>query len=197
MENYVLGVHSRPEPAVDVDAADLERAHGERLCRQYVADLRRPDSKRDSAESPVGRRVRVAAGDRNPGLREPLLRTDHVDDPLFSAFWIEEGDPVLPAVFLKSDDHVLGERIAKGSLAGVRGDDVIDGGEGTLRIGNGEAEGAEHAERLRARDLVNQVERDEELGLAVRQEADGMRVPDLFKEAFPHLRSHPCESRPF
>ena len=60
--------------------------------------------------------------------------------------------------------------------------DVIDGGKGAFRIRDAPAVLADHVERLRAGDFVNQMQAHEQLRLTARQRADGMRVPDVFKE---------------
>ena len=52
-----------------------------------------------------------------------------------------------------------------------RRDDVIDGGDRPLRHRHAQPARAQHVERLRRRDFVDQVEADEELCLAVRQRA--------------------------
>ena len=73
------------QPAVDVDAADLQRLDRQALRRQDVADLRRADAHRDGAERAVRGRVAVAAGDGHARLRQAELRADHVHDALFVA----------------------------------------------------------------------------------------------------------------
>jgi hypothetical protein len=47
-----------------------------------VLDLGRADAERQRAEGAVRRRVAVAADDRHPRLRQPLLGADDVHDPL-------------------------------------------------------------------------------------------------------------------
>ncbi len=54
----------------------------QRLGREDVLDLRRADREGERAQGAVRGRVRVAADDRQPGLREAQLGPDHVDDPL-------------------------------------------------------------------------------------------------------------------
>ena len=112
---------------------------------------------RQRAERAVRGCVRIAAGDRDARLGQTLLGTDDVDDALLAARRVEERDAVALAVLLERDHHLLGERVLEGALARVGRDDVIDGGERPLGIGHGEIELADHAERLRARHLVDQV----------------------------------------
>jgi len=46
----------------------------------------------------------------------------------------------------------------------------------------------QHVERLRARDFVNQVQTNEELGLAAWQHSYGVRIPDLLEKCFSHIK---------
>ena len=73
------------------------------------------------------------------------------------------------AGIFQSLHHAFGERVLERPLAVVGGDDVIDRGERALGHEHREPEIAEHAERLRARHLVDQVQPDEELSLSPRQ----------------------------
>ena len=64
-EDDVLGVDARTQPAVHLDAADLELVHREALRGEDVAHLRRADAEGDGAERAVRGGVRVAAADRH------------------------------------------------------------------------------------------------------------------------------------
>ena len=192
MEDHVLGVDARAEPARHLDPPHLGLAERQRLRGEHVAHLARTDAEGDRTERAVRRGVRVAAGDGDAGLGEALLGADHVDDALLTGRRVEEGDAVTLAVLLERDHHLFGERVLERPLAGVCRDDVIDGGERALGVGNGEVEAAQHAERLRARHLVDQVKRDEELRLPVRQRTDRMRFPDLVEEALCHFAAAPA-----
>jgi len=79
-----------------------------------------------------------------------------------------------------------GEPIAEGT--GLRGgrDDVIDGRERPVRIGDRHPVLAQHVERLRARHFVHEVQSDEQLRLSARQRADGMGVPDFAEKGLSH-----------
>ena len=82
---------------------------------------------------------------------------------------LEEPDAVLGAVALERDEHLLGERVGERPPLRLGRDDVVDGGEGAPREAHPQAHLAQHREGLRARDLVDQVQADEELRLAARQ----------------------------
>ena len=49
---------------------------------------------------------------------------------------------------------------------------------------------AQHVERLRARHFVNEMQADEQLRLAARQRAHGVRVPDFVKKCVSHVTSN-------
>ena len=76
----------------------LRLALGEGLRREHVLDLGSADAERERAERAVGRRVAVAADDRDTGLRKAELGADHVHDPLAPAAGREEPDAELLAV---------------------------------------------------------------------------------------------------
>ena len=58
-----------------------------------------------------------------------------------------------------------------------------------LERGDVEPEVAQHAESLRARDLVDQVQPDEHLSLAVRQRRHAVTIPNLLKQVLAHAES--------
>ena len=66
------------------------------------------------------------------------------------------------------DGHLLGERIGVRPRLGRGRDDVVERGEGALGHAHAEPELLQHRERLRRGHLVDEVQPDEELGLAGR-----------------------------
>ena len=86
------------EPAVDPDLVGLRVALEQGLGREDHLDLARPDPERERAERAVRARVRVAADDGHPGLGQPQLRPDDVDDALARVADAVERDPELGAV---------------------------------------------------------------------------------------------------
>jgi hypothetical protein len=182
VQNDVLGVDAGRQLAVDLDAADLEGAQRHRLRGEHVAHLTRTNAEGDRAERAVGRRVRIAAGDRGARLGDALLGADDVHDALLARRAIKEGDAKIRAVLAQFIHHGLGQRIVVRLNHLVGRHDVVDRGKRAVRHEDLEAQIAHHAERLRARDLMNQVCADEELGLAVGQRAHSVRVPDFLEE---------------
>ncbi len=182
LENDVLGVDPRREPARHENAADLQRIERQALRRQHVAHLRGADAERDRAERAVGRRVAVAARDRHPRLGQAELRPDHMDDALRAALKIEQPHAVLAAVALERGEHVLRHHVDERPAHIARRHDVIDGRDRAFRILHPPAPRPKHVERLRAGHLVDEMKTDEQLRLAVGQLADGVGVPDFLEE---------------
>jgi hypothetical protein len=109
-----------------------------------------------------------------------------VDDALVPAVDAEQLDAMLAAVPLERRKHVLGHDVEERPPLVERGDDVIDGRDRPLRHGDTQTARAEHVERLGRRDLVDQVQPDEQLGLAARERTDSMRVPDFLEKGCRH-----------
>jgi len=119
----------------------------------------------------VGRRVGVTAGDRHPGLGQSQFRGDDVGDTLFARLEAEERDTVLGDVALQGRQHLLGLLVRQRSLAFLRfsGRDVVGRRERPVRVGDVDVAFPEHAERLRARHFVDEMQADEQLVLPVGQ----------------------------
>ena len=81
-EDDVLGADAGRQAAVDADLVGLRVALQERLGGEHHLDLAGPDPERERPERAVRARVRVAAHDGHPRLRQPELRADDVDDAL-------------------------------------------------------------------------------------------------------------------
>jgi hypothetical protein len=181
-ENHVLGVDASRELPRHVDAAHLRAREAQALRGEHVPHLGGADAEGHSAEGAVGGRVTVAAGDGHARLREAEFRADHVHDALAPADGVEEPDPRLGRVPLQGRHHVLGQRIRQRPFLGVGGNDVVDGGEGAPRVAHAQTSLAQHGECLGARDLVDQVQPDEELALSARQLAHRVQIPDFVEE---------------
>ncbi len=83
-------------------------------------------------------------------------------------------------------DHCVGERIGEGLRKLIGRHYMIDGRERTMRHRDLQPEIAHHAERLRARHLMDQVRPDQQLRLAVREGTHRMGVPDFLEKGFGH-----------
>ena len=178
-ERDVFCVDSPAKLACHVHAANLQARHRNGLGGEDVAHLAGADAKCDCAKRTVSRSVAVAAGDRHAGLGQTLLGADHVHDALLAARYVEQLDVVVAAVVFELAHHGFGHGVRKRANAGVGRDDVVHGRKSSLREAHAQAQLANHREGLRARDLVNEVCANEELGLARRQLAHGVGVPDF------------------
>ena len=97
-EDEILRGHSGGQGAGNLDRHRLGALQRQRLSREHVLDLARPDPERQRAERAVRARVAVAAHDRHAGLRQAELRADHVNDALAVVAHREQPDAELLAV---------------------------------------------------------------------------------------------------
>ena len=178
-EDDVLRADTRGQPALDPDLVGLRVALEEGLGGEDHLDLAGPDPERERPERPVGARVRVAAHDRHPGLGQPELRADDVDDALGGVADAVERDPELGAVGLELVD--LGERhlVDERQAAIGRRDGMVRGGHGLARPADADPARAQTGEGLRAGDLMDQVQVHGEDGRGARVLGDDVVGPDL------------------
>src|SRR3546814_414789 len=80
MGREILRMDMRRQRALDRHSHVARAALADRLRREHMFDLRRPDPEGERPERAVGRGVAVAADDRHPGLRTSLLGPDDMDD---------------------------------------------------------------------------------------------------------------------
>ena len=141
------------------------------------------DPERERPERAVRRGVRVAADDRHPGLRDAQLGADHVHDPLMLGAQRVERDLELLAVALERLHLDARELVAdaRGDGRAVGGHVVVGGRQrpvGPAHLAPGEPEAVE---RLRAGDLVDEVQVDvDQAG------RDLVGVPDLVEQGLWH-----------
>jgi hypothetical protein len=85
---------ARPRPSAPsmVTRIVLRLPLPERLRGEHVRDFEAPMPNASAPRGAVGRGVRVAADERHAGLRDALLRPDHVDDALALVVHREDGD---------------------------------------------------------------------------------------------------------
>src|SRR5262249_53718095 len=117
-----------------------------------------------------------------PGLREPQLWADDVDDALVRGAPAVQRDAEVAAVLLERPDLVGGQRVEDRQAPGVRRRRVVGRGDGPLGMSDGQAALAEAREGLRARYLMHEVEVDREDGRRVSVLAGDVVVPDLLDE---------------
>jgi hypothetical protein len=180
-EDQVLGHHAPAGQALEPDAQRLRAPLRERLRGQHVLDLAGADAEREGPERAVRGGVRVAADDRHPRLRDAELGADHVHDPLPPVPEAVVGDAELLAVAPQRLELDARELVLDAALEPDRGDVVVGGGEGAVGAADGAAGDPQAVERLRAGDLVDEVEIDEQEVVA-----DHVVVPDLLERGLGH-----------
>ena len=131
--------------AIALDATDLEPTQRQGLGREHIADPTGIDVEGDGAE---GVAVAVTAGHGHARLGQPCSG---------AMMWTT---PCLPLPTLRRGCHwpwccsiacsTLGQTVDVGPRLVLGRDDVIDRGDRTLRIGNGQAAFTQHGEGLRA-----------------------------------------------
>ncbi|SKX94667.1 Uncharacterised protein [Mycobacteroides abscessus subsp. abscessus] len=152
-----------------------------------MLDLRCPDSHCERTEGTVGRRVTVTADNRHSGLGQSQLRTDDVNDALFLVAHGVQADTELFTVASQGVDLRARHRVGDGQVCVDRRHVVILGRDRQVRPVDGPAREPQTFECLRTRDLVNEVEIDEDqIGVVatVRVSAyDDVVVPHLLGES--------------
>ena len=188
-EDHVLGVDAPGERAVHAHLAQLGLGHRQALRGQHVAHLGGPDAEGDGADGAVRGGVAVAARDGHARLGEAELGPDHVDDALLARRHVEQGQAEVLHVAVHVRGHVLRHRVGVGPRLIRRRDDVVERAEGPLGHPHLQLGVLQHLERLRRRHLVDEVQADQELGLAGRQRPDRVRLPHLVEQRACHVSS--------
>ena len=179
-QDDVLGAARSGQIALDGDGHRAGTVLRQGLGGEDVLDLAGADADRERAERAVRRGVGVAADDDQPGLRVPLLGTDHVDDALAGRAHRVERDVEVLRVGGEGFHLAGADRVGDRTRGG--GDVVVHGGHGEVGPADGAAVQPEALEGLRAGDLVHEVEVDvEDVGLAVGAVND-VAVPDLLSQ---------------
>ena len=181
-EDDVLGADAGGQPAVDPDLVGLRVALEQGLGGEDHLDLAGPDPERQRAERAVRAGVRVAAHDRHPRLGQAELRADDVDDALARVADAVQRDAELGAVGLELADLGRGHLVDDGQAAVGRRDRMVGGGDGLAGPADADPARAQPGERLRARDLVDEVEVDGEDRGRARVLGDDVVGPDLLDD---------------
>ncbi len=147
-----------------------------------MLDLGRADAEGERPEGAMRRGVAVAADDGHPGLRQPQLRSDDMDDPLVLAPQIVERHAELPAIAPQLLDLLCRDRVGDASRARRGRHAVVHGRRRQEGPPDGQPAPPQPLERLGRGDFVHQVQVDIEDGGTGRLMHDPMRVPDLLEK---------------
>ena len=165
-EHDVLGGDVGGSVALDGDGHPLRPRLRQRLGGEHVLDLAGADAEGQRAERAVGGGVAVAAHDGHAGQRAALLGGDDVDDALAGVAHREVGDAELGGVLAQHLDLAGRDRVGDRLVDVGRGDVVVLGGDREVGAADRAAGEAQAVERLRAGDLVDEVEVDvQQVGL--------------------------------
>ena len=152
------------------------------LRRHHDGAFRGADAEGQRPERSVGGSVAVATSQRDARKREPLLRTDDVDDALPLVVQRNEGDRVAGDVVGEPRRLRSGQRLGDGSVAAGGGDRVVGHRQARQRTPQRAARLVEGDERLRGAHLVEQVPVDVEERRSVAVVDDDMALPQLVVE---------------
>ena len=163
-EDQVLGGDAEAELALVADPHRARLVLDHALRREHVLDLARADAEGERAEGAVRGGVRVAADDRHARLGDAELGADHVHDALAVGAERVDGDAELRAVALERLDLHARELVLdpRRDRRAVGRRVVVGGRERAVGAAHRAAGQAQAVERLRARDLVHEVQVDVE-----------------------------------
>ena len=128
----------------------------------------------------------VSAYDSHARLSDAEFRPYHMHDALEPGREVEKADAVFSAVPAQFPDHGVSRGVRERFRLVVCGNDVVHSGKGAFRVAHGQAQVPDHSESLWRGDFMQQVRSDEHLRSPIRQDADGMSVPDFLEKRFPH-----------
>jgi len=198
VENQVLGAHPRTKIAFHPHFHRLRLLEQQRLGRQHVLDLARPDTKGERAQPAVAGGVRIPAYDGGAGQREALFRPDHMDNPLFLRGCGDVTDAESRGVHFEccklrgAFGIGDGDRRAVGIPSRGRWQVVVRYCEGQFGPAHRTSGHLQRLERLRAGHLVDKVAINIDERRPVVARLDNVRVPDLFVESAGAARHDAC-----
>jgi hypothetical protein len=149
------------------------------------------DPKRQRAHATVSAGVAVAAHQQRAG-RQAQLGSHHVHDPLAGLSEVKQAHARRLGIRPHAVEARRERRIGLRGAARKRGDDMVEGGKGQLRVADRQAPLLERPECLRAA-VVHEMSADEKQGIPIAELAHHVPVPDFLKQ---RLRTHVCRLQP-
>ena len=194
MQDQVLGADRRLQLALEQDAHELRPGRADRLRREDVLGLAGADAPGERAERTDRAGMAVAAQDREPGLRDPLLRRDDVNDALVAVLDAEDAHAEFAGMLVQRVDQRVGALDGRaGAPLGGR-DQMVDDGEGELGMADLVAGLAHVREGERGVQVVQQVAVDvDEVDAAV-ERGDDMPRPDAVEIGLSHGLLPACDA---
>ena len=153
------------------------------LRRKYVLDLGRSDTERQRAERAMRGGMRVSTDDREPRLRQPELRPDHVNDPFSAAPGCVERHAELRAVSLERFELRLRKRVGRPRAGG---DVVIHRRKRQVWAADPATGESKPLEGLRRGDLVHEMQVDPEQSGLARRLGHQAAFPHAVEEGLRH-----------
>ena len=192
-EDDVLRAAPSGKFTLHVDRHRLRQFLREGLRGQDVFDFAGADADRQRAERAVRGRMRITADDDHSRLRVALFWSDHVDDALAGCTHREERDTEVRGVSAQRVHLLRADGVRDRPLGG--GDVVVHRRDGEIGPPDRASVQPETVERLRTRDLVNQVQVDvEQVWFAIGSMND-VTLPDLLSKRLRHECSSPSDVR--
>ena len=182
MQDQVFREHTRAELIVKPEPPHLELVHRQALAGQNIAHLARADAKGNRTKGTMGGRVRVTASHGHAGLCQTQFGSNHMHDALAATSQPMQRDPMTLAVALQGAEHFLSEGIREGACLACGGNNVIHRGHGALRAAHRQALVVQSGKGLRTRDLMDQMQANQQLRGSTRKISNTVQIPDLVVE---------------
>ena len=194
VQNQILGRYATSEMSVDAQFKRLRFVLKQRLRREHMFHLARPDAECQRPERTVRSRVTISANDRHPRLGVASFRTNDVHDPLVGVVQIVEPDAKLFAVLPQGVHLLTRNRIGNRQQAIGRRDIVIGRGNGFFRPPYFSSRQTQSFERLSARHFMHQLKVNIDNRGLPWFFVDEVLVPDLLEHRSRggSVRGHKC-----
>ena len=169
-EDEVLGGDAERQLALEPHAHGLRPALDQRLRRQHMRQLARPDAERQRAQPAMGAGVAVAADDQAAGKAEAEFGSDDMDDALPGLVDIEHLDAAGRGLDPQRRQQFLPDLAGAGPAARRR-NGMVRRREGQFRIMDRQIAALEIEQAARAAEIVQQMAIDvEQIGIVAQCE---------------------------
>ena len=181
-QHDVFRRHTGMQRTGHIHGKGFERRLQQALRGEGLLHFARPNANRQRAECAVRRRVAITTHDGHTWLRQPQFRADDVHDALVFAREAVACDSELAAVVLERIDLSLHDAVEDGQATARRRNRVIDRRHREVRAANPQTPATQTVERLRRRQLVQEMQIDVHEGRSAVALLDQVVVPDFASE---------------